>query len=115
MLGGIVIHGDGIGKSLGYPTANLDIEKNKCRLTPGVYAVKAFLDKKEYQAALAIQENKWKVEVHLLDYSEEDFYGNHLEVEEIQKVSEMEGFTEKDSLVEKIAGDIKKVRDFFLE
>ena len=115
MISGIVIHGDGIGKSLGYPTANLDIEKNKCRLTPGVYAAKAILDKKEYQAALAIQESKWKVEVNLLDYVGEDFYGKYLEVEEIQKVSEMEGFTGKDSLIEKIAGDIKKVRDFFLE
>ena len=110
MLGGLVIHGDKIGKTLGYPTANLDVEKKDCKLSPGVYAAKVFLNKKEYQGALAIQDDKWKVEVYLLDYEGDDFYGTYLEVDPIQKVGEMEGFTGQDSLIEKIKGDVDKVR-----
>jgi riboflavin kinase / FMN adenylyltransferase len=113
MISGIVIHGDHIGKKLGYPTANLNIEKKDCKLSPGVYAAKAVLEKKEYQAALAIQEKVWKVEVHLLDYVGEDFYGVCLEVEPVAKVAEMEGFTGQDSLVEKIKNDVDKVREVF--
>ena len=113
MLRGIVIHGDGIGKSLGYPTANLGIEKKACKLSTGIYAAKAVLNKKEYQGALAIQDTKWKVEVYLLDYDGEDFYGEYLEVEAIQKVGEMEGFTGQDSLVDKIKSDVDKVREIF--
>ncbi|MFZ2189623.1 MAG: riboflavin kinase [Candidatus Magasanikiibacteriota bacterium] len=113
MLKGIVIHGDGIGKKLGFPTANLDIDKKKCKFNPGVYAAKVLLDKKEYQGALAIQEKNWKVEVHFLDYVGEDFYGSFIEVEPIQKVSEMEGFSGENSLIEKINNDVEKVREVF--
>jgi len=114
MLAGIVIHGDKIGKTLGYPTANLNVEKKDCKLSPGVYAVEVILDRKKYQGALAIQEKKWKVEVHILDYSGEDFYGKYVEVEPVKKVSEMEGFTGQDSLVEKIKSDVEKVREIFI-
>lgn len=110
MFGGIVIHGDKIGKTLGFPTANLNIEKKDCKLSAGVYAVEATLDRKKYQGALAIQEKKWKVEVYLLDYVGEDFYGKYIEVDPVQKVGEMEGFDSEEELVEKIQGDVAKVK-----
>ncbi|HBU06649.1 MAG TPA: hypothetical protein DEB09_01035 [Candidatus Magasanikbacteria bacterium] len=113
MLKGIVIHGDGIGKKLGFPTANLDIEKKKCKFNSGVYAAKVTLNKKEYQGALAIQEKNWKVEVHFLDYVGEDFYGSFIEVEPIQKVSEMERFDSFEELQTKIKKDMLVVRSFF--
>lgn len=111
MFGGIIIHGDHIGKGLGFPTANLDIKKNDIKLSPGVYACFAWLNKKNYQSALAIQSTTWKVEVHLFDYNGEDFYGKYLEVEPVQKVSEMQEFVNEADLREKIREDVEKVRE----
>ncbi len=110
MFGGIVIQGENLGKQYGYPTANLDCKRGDVKLAGGVYAAHAWLRKKKYQAVLAIQEKNWKVEVHLLDYEGNDFYGVYLEAEPLQKVSEMEGFSDKNQLVEKIEEDIEKAR-----
>lgn len=114
MLSGLVIHGDKIGRTLGFPTANLDIAKKHCPFAPGVYAVKVKLNKKEYQGALAIQEKPRKVEVHLLNYFGEDFYGKYLEVELVQKVSEMENMDSLEELKEKIQKDMEMVREIFM-
>lgn len=107
---GHVIHGDGVGKRLGYPTANLDISKDKIKLSPGVYAARAVLNGKKYKASLVIQEKIWKVEVHLLDYVGEDFYGADLEVEAVEKVSEIVPFKSEDELIKKIGEDMEKVK-----
>ncbi len=111
MFSGIVVRGDGIGAKTGYLTANLDTPKRKVDLDSGVYAVWVDVRKKKYKGALAIRNKPWKVEVHLLDYLDEDFYGVYIEIEPIQKVSEMCGFNSKYELREKILQDIKMVRD----
>jgi riboflavin kinase / FMN adenylyltransferase len=113
MFGGLVIHGDKIGRQFGYPTANLDVSADKVNLKGGVYAVDVLLNKKKYQGALALQENPWKVEVYIFDYKGKEFYGSHLEIDPIQKVSEMGGFSTKDELKEKIERDIEMVRRVF--
>lgn len=113
MFGGIVIHGEALGRLLGYPTANLDMAPKNTKCKEGVYAAKAFLQKKEYKAALIIREDNKKVEVHLFDYADGDFYGNYLEVEPIQKVSEIEPYQGEDKLKEKIAHDIELIKEVF--
>ncbi len=113
MFQGIVIHGDGLGKGLGYPTANLDISAEKTRCKDGVYAAKAYFRKKEYKAALIIQSARKKVEVYLFDYKDEDFYGLELEVDPVQKVSEIETYENDQKLKEKIAKDIELIEQVF--
>lgn len=113
MFSGIVIRGDNIGKQMGYPTANLDTPKRKVDLEPGVYAVWVKLKRKKYRSALAIQDKPWKVEVHLLGYKGDDFYGAYIEVEAIQKVSQMCRFSSKNELQDKIKHDIEMVKNIF--
>lgn len=113
MFGGIVIHGDQIGRILGYPTANLDIALKDTKCKEGVYAAKAFLQKKEYKAALIIREDNKKVEVHLFDYDGGEFYGSYLEVLPIQKVSEIEPYQGEEKLKEKITNDIRLIKEVF--
>ena len=113
MFSGKVIYGDGVGKQLGFHTANLDINVVNIGLNAGVYAATAFLNKKKYQAALAIQKKLGKVEVHLLNYHGPDFYGEELRVEVGGKVSELYEFTNQDELIKKIGRDIKKVLKIF--
>jgi len=113
MFNGIVIRGEGVGRTLGYPTANLDTPRRKIDLDAGVYAVNVFLNRLKYTGALAIQDKPWKVEVHLLSYVGDDFYGAYLEIDPIQKVSEMCSYDSLYELKEKIEKDMEMVRGVF--
>ncbi len=113
MFGGIVVHGDGLGKGLGYPTANLNIAPRVTKCKDGVYAAKAYLRKKEYKAALIIQEDVKKVEAYLFDYEGEDCYGLYMEIEPVQKVSEIEVYESEEKLKQKIERDIETIRQIF--
>ncbi len=110
MFKGIVIHGDKMGRAMGYPTANLDISIKDTKCKPGIYAALVTLKKKQYKAALVINTAENKVEAHLFDYSGAEFYGAHVEVDPIQKVSEIEYYDNLEDLKEKIDDDIRLVK-----
>ena len=84
---GLVVGGDRIGRTINYPTANLDYtDSDKIRIGHGVYAVEASLDGRVIKSMLSIgnrptleQESEEKVEVNLFDFSEE-IYGQILTV-----------------------------------
>jgi len=83
---GIVVKGDQLGRTLGYPTANLEyISEEKIRLGHGVYAVDAFIDADHRKGMLSIgdrptlENSGEKIEVHLFDWSRE-IYGERLVV-----------------------------------
>lgn len=113
IIEGTVVHGDGIGKTLGYPTANLDVEPDETPYKNGVYAAHAEMRGVKYPAALVINGMQKKVEVHLLVYSGEDCYGERMFVEPIQKVAEIERYDSMEELKEKIKNDIETVEKIF--
>lgn len=115
MLRGIVVHGDGLGRGLGYPTANLDVHRTQAKFAVGIYAAEAELRRKTYRAALVINNDPWKVEVYFIDYRGPDFYGEEVRVWPIQKVSQLERYDSLDELKEKIAADVALVNEFFAE
>ena len=97
-LTGLVIHGDKLGRTIGFPTANLKIEE-PYKLIPndGIYAVKVSLDNEEHQGMLYIGNRptlegkpETRIEVNILDFDQE-IYGANLRI----------------SLIEKIRGDAK--------
>ncbi len=112
MILGPVVSGDGIGKTFGYPTANLSLRRSQVAFSSGVYAARATLNRQVYKAALVIQEKPWKIEVHLLDYVGPDFYGLQLAVDPIQKMSEIESYDSTEELKEKIAADLELIKEF---
>lgn len=118
-LAGAVVRGDGLGRQLGFPTANLDT--SGLVLPPnGVYAVKARFDGQTYRAVLNIgrrptlkqPEPALRVEAHLLDF-DADIYGQELEVTFIEKLREEKEFTSLPQLKEQIARDIEQARNLF--
>lgn len=111
MISGIVIHAEGLGKALGFPTANLDCSKREVKLATGVYAAHATVAGQSYHAALVIMGAPWKVEVHLLDYGGRDIYGELLQVDPVQKVSEVETYSSTEELIKKIQHDLVMVRE----
>ena len=83
---GLVIEGNKLGRTLGYPTANLQIETPE-KLIPGngVYAVIASVDKSTYKAMMnigvrpTVDGKKRMIEVNLFDFNQ-DIYGKMLRV-----------------------------------
>jgi riboflavin kinase/FMN adenylyltransferase len=115
---GVVIRGDGRGKSIGVPTANL---KPVTELLPknGVYAGWAELDGKKVAAAINVGTNPTfttahpiTVEAHLLDVSE-DLYGRRLRVGFTRRLRAEERFPSAAALVAQIEKDIEETRSIW--
>lgn len=115
MITSTVVHGDGVGKQSGYPTANLNLRKADVRLSAGVYAAYATLSRVRYQAALVVHDNPWKVEVFFFNFTGPDFYGQRIEVEPIQMVSQIERHDSMEELVAKIHSDLDLIKNCFIE
>jgi riboflavin kinase/FMN adenylyltransferase len=118
-IAGEVIRGNGLGRQLGYPTANLEV--SGLALPPtGVYAVHAQFAKRIYRAVVNIgyrptlgtTSPKLQVEAHLLDFSG-DLYGQELEIWFVEKLREEQKFASSDDLVRQIARDIDQARKIF--
>jgi drug/metabolite transporter (DMT)-like permease len=103
-----VIHGQGRGKLLGYPTANLD--KTDLDIVHGVYAVKITFDKRQYLGLMHfgfkdVFKEEVSLEILIVDFSG-DIYGETLQVEVLGKIRELEKFATPELLVEAIKKDL---------
>jgi len=113
-LEGIVGKGQARGKTLGFPTANLE---GVTTLVPGdgVYAVRALLQDKRYSGAANIGPNPTfaekarKIEVHLIDFTG-DLYGQTLSVEFIERIRNTRPFASVQELKEQLARDVEFAR-----
>jgi riboflavin kinase/FMN adenylyltransferase len=113
---GKVVHGEQIGRSLGYPTANIDPENDM--LPPrGIYAAQLRVGNRLHNAAAYIghretfHENEPQVlEVHLIDEQNIDLYGQQVEVSYIEYIRGDQVFENADKLKEQIKADIAVIR-----
>jgi riboflavin kinase/FMN adenylyltransferase len=109
MFQGIVVHGEAIGRTLGFPTANIDIPVQKTKLKDGVYASIVTHQGIQYVGALAIKKADNRVEVFLVDYDGPEFYCEIISVEPLAIVSEYEQYASVEELKKKIAHDVSLV------
>lgn len=119
-LGGEVIHGNEVGRSIGYPTANIAVE-NDIKLLPkkGVYAVRVKLENStEFFGILNIgtrpsvdDSDKISVEVYILDFDQE-IYGQYLTLKLLKFVRNEEKYENLSILKAQIAKDEKLVRSW---
>lgn len=116
---GRVVQGDQLGRTLGYPTANLDYtDADKIRLGHGVYAVEAVVAGQKRAAMLSIGNRPTlsgsgeKVEVHLLDF-DRVIYGEILQVTVHRFLRAQERYASLDELVAQIRKDEAETRNFF--
>lgn len=118
---GHVVEGDKIGTGIGFPTANILV--NKLQLVPkkGVFAVKVKLDSRIVEGMMnignrpTISENgERRVEIHLFDFSE-NIYGKELVVYLIDRVREEKSFPSIEALTEQLKNDENLCRRILLE
>jgi riboflavin kinase/FMN adenylyltransferase len=111
-LAGTVVRGDGLGRQLGFPTANMHV--SGLVLPPGgVYAVQALVGGKAWRAVLNIgfrptlknPARQLQVEAHLIDFHG-DLYGQELELVFVERLRDEKKFSSLTELREQIARDI---------
>jgi riboflavin kinase/FMN adenylyltransferase len=112
-LRGEVVHGDGRGRELGFPTANLVPDERLVRPDMGVYACRA----NGVPAAINIGVRPLfetgrgvLIEAHLIDH-DEDLYGTELRIDFLSRLRGERMFDSVEALVEEIARDVERTRE----
>ena len=110
-LSGVVVHGDKIGRTLGFPTANLRVNNLKIVPAHGVYSVNVFVEDKKYLGLLSIgvratvtNSQELRIEVNILDFNE-DIYGKTIQLEFLDKIRDEKKFNNLDELIEAMHQD----------
>jgi riboflavin kinase/FMN adenylyltransferase len=113
---GIVVHGDERGRTLGVPTANVDVEAGTIFPGRGVYAARVLVDGSWYRAAVNIGHNPTfrskdvetahvTVEAFLLDFAG-DIYEHQIRVDFLHKIRDERRFDDVGALVAQMRRDI---------
>ena len=120
-ISGTVVHGDALGRELGYPTANVRITHNRPPLM-GIFAVGLNgigASPARGVASLGVrptvkQQGEPVLEVFLLDF-DGDLYGKHVRVDFLHKFREEQKFADIAALQRQIAEDVAATREFFAQ
>jgi len=113
-LEGEVVPGQQRGRKIGFPTANLETEKEQLP-APGVYAIKVRHNLQEYNGVVNLGKRptfgngRSTIEVHLLDFSG-DLYGEKMRIYFVERLREEKKFTGPEQLTAAIRADILKAR-----
>lgn len=124
LISGEVEHGNKIGTKIGYPTANIKIDRHKLLPLYGVYITEVEVDEKKYQGVvsigvrptinkdIALEEIAPSVEVNIFEFYG-DLYGKKIKLRLKDFIREEIKFDDLDSLKAKINEDIKKAKLYF--
>ncbi|MPY20985.1 bifunctional riboflavin kinase/FAD synthetase [Shewanella psychropiezotolerans] len=114
-LCGKVAHGEKLGRTLGFPTANIAL-KRQVSPVRGVFAVKMYWDDSDIYDGVAnvgfrptVNGQVCQLEVHLFDF-DDDLYGRTVEVELVAKIRDEQPFKSLDALKKQINNDADKAK-----
>ena len=112
-LNGAIVEGDKIGREMGYPTANLEIEEEyKLKPQNGVYLVQTSLVDKKYFGMMNVGKRptvygkKTRIETYFFDFKG-DLYGKKLRIELLEKIRDEQKFDSLDALRNQLNSDQK--------
>lgn len=117
-LRGPVVHGDGRGRRINVPTANILYPSEKLIPAPGIYACWAHLEGKRHQAAVNVGYNPTftpdkqtpNVEAHIIDL-ERELYGQDIKLDFVRRLRDEIRFGSVEALIAQIWKDIADVRE----
>jgi riboflavin kinase/FMN adenylyltransferase len=119
-ISGKVVHGERLGRKIGFPTANIQMKHNKPPLN-GIFAVEVHgIGDKPLQGAASLgvrptinDKGKATLEVFLFDF-DGDLYNKHLHVEFLLKLRDEMKFPNLETLTAQIAADVEDAKKYFL-
>ena len=116
---GKVVHGNRLGRSIGFPTANIWLPKNNLPIK-GVFSVKISIDMSEFDgiANIGIRPTVGGtspvLEVNIFDFKKE-IYGKRIKVEFVKKIRDEKKFDSLDDLKKQIAKDVNTAKEQLLD
>jgi len=117
-LQGMVAHGEQRGRSIGFPTANLEYAREKVIPAGGIYACWAYIGDERHQAAINIGTNPTftpdkqtlNVEAYLLNF-DRDIYGEMVRLDFIARLRDEERYDSVEALIKQINADVEQTRE----
>ena len=118
-ISGRVVHGDKLGRDIGFPTANIQLKHNRPPLQ-GIFAVELYGLNGELLPGVASLGKRPTVkgadavpvlEVHLFDFKA-DIYGRRVRVDFLHKLRDEEKYPDLDTLVAQIRRDVDNAKQF---
>ena len=111
LLSGSIVKGKGLGKGLGFPTANLKVEEDY-KLIPqtGVYVVRSIIDSEEVFGMMNIGYNptvggsEKTIETYFFNL-DKNLYGKNIQIEMLKRIREEKKFSSVEQLVEAMKED----------
>ncbi|HEX5406834.1 MAG TPA: bifunctional riboflavin kinase/FAD synthetase [Pseudonocardiaceae bacterium] len=125
-LEGIVVRGDGRGRELGYPTANLSTARYAAVPSDGVYAcwfvhqAPQDAQPRRFRAAVSVGTNptfsgrERRVEAFVLDL-DENLYGQRVGLDFVNRLRDMERYDSVDELVAQVGIDVRQTRQLLTD
>ena len=116
-LTGTVVHGKKIGRTIGYPTANIEVDSLKLLPKKGAYIVEVLFEGKVYRGMLSngtnptVNGEKLTTEVYILDFNE-DIYGKEITVKFRDFLHEEIKFEGLEKLIERLDEDKRLTEEF---
>lgn len=111
-LEGVVIKGEGRGKKIGFPTANIQVSQDLIVPQKGVYVTRTIYKEMTYNSVTNIgnnptfkDSNQVHIETNLFDFNN-DIYGESLDIQFIRKIRDEKKFSTVNDLVKQISVDV---------
>ena len=118
-ISGTVVHGRGVGHTIGFPTANIEVsDSRKVLPANGVYIATVSIDGKKYETMLNIgfrptfDGDTQSIELHILGCSD-DLYGKDVKICFCSRIRGEQKFDNVESLVVQLEKDRAAVKEFF--
>lgn len=119
-VSGTVVHGDGIGHKIGFPTANLNLDESSKMLPgDGVYAAMANFDGLWRPAVVdigmrpTVKGSEHRVEAHLINFSSK-IYGRNMTISFFSRIREEKRFAMLEDLENQIVNDVEVAKSLLV-
>lgn len=117
-LSGCVLHGKGLGRTLGFPTINIAYPEGTVRLADGVYVAELYAGGQRYRGVLnqgshpTFAQGAPTVEIHLLN-ANDDFYGQEVTVNYLCFIRAERRFDSPQALIDQVENDKRFAEQWF--
>lgn len=120
-LEGVVVKGEGRGKKIGFPTANIQVSQDLIVPHKGVYVTKTIYNGMTYKSVTNIGNNptfkdgnQLHIETNLFDF-DSDIYGETLDIQFLHKIRDEKKFPTVNDLITQIKSDVEVAKNFLRE